>query len=170
MSFFRQGRSVHYRPMPLTCVLLVCLVSTQNNSLQVDPDICGLDLFSMRGHLWSVSHNSCHHYHHHHHHHHPPACARILCTTVYIAQFRVPHEKWWDDTLLHSHAGYEQKMICAPEHFCDIDERFPYIILSLVLCCVQNIFECTILFIIMLVTSWVAIMFKNSLTKPPTEF
>ena len=129
-------------------------------------------LFSMRGHLWSVSHNSCHHYHHHHHHHHhhPPACARILCTTVYIAQFRVPHEKWWDDTLLHSHAGYEQKMICAPEHFCDIDERFPYIILSLVLCCVQNIFECTILFIIMLVTSWVAIMFKNSLTKPPTEF
>ena len=28
--------------MPLTCVLSVCLVSTHNNSLQVDPDVCGL--------------------------------------------------------------------------------------------------------------------------------
>ena len=40
----------------------------------------------------------------------------------------------------------------APEHFCDIDGRFPYIILSFVLCCtcVQNIFQYIILFIIIL--------------------
>ena len=38
----------------------------------------------------------------------------------------------------------------APERFCDIDGRFPYIILSFVLCCVQNIFQYIILFIIIL--------------------